>query len=81
MDFGSDGLPDEPVSALVVLFQAVERASDPESAGSLEHVRVDHRGRHVAMPEKLLHRPNVVAVFQKMSGEGVTQAVTRRALR
>ena len=61
MDFGSDGLPDEPVSALVVLFEAVERASDPESAGSLEHVRVDHRGRHVAMSEKLLWVPEILA--------------------
>ena len=71
MGFTRDGVLGEPVSALTVLFQAIERASDAESAGSLEDVRVDHRGCHVPVSEKLLHGPDVVAVFQKMSGEGV----------
>ena len=36
---------------------------------------VDHRGTHVGVPEQLLNRADVVAIFQKMRGERMTQGV------
>jgi drug/metabolite transporter (DMT)-like permease len=43
-----------------------------------QHVRVDHRGAHVRVPEQLLHRADVVAGFQQMGRERVAQRVRRR---
>src|SRR6185369_12133516 len=45
-----------------------------------QYVRVDHRGRYVAMTEKLLHCADVLATLQQMSGKGVAQSVAGRAL-
>ncbi len=36
---------------------------------------VDHRRLHVAVPEQLLHRANVIARFQQMRGEAMPQRV------
>ena len=40
-------------------------------ASTIEHVGVDHRGLHALVTKELLHRPDVVAVHQQVSGEGV----------
>ncbi len=44
-------------------------------AASIEDVGVDHRSFHVLMPEEFLHRADVVAGFQEMSGEGMAEGV------
>jgi len=50
------------------LLKPVKRAV--HTAPALVHyVRVDHRGLHARMSEQLLHRADVVAVFQQMRGE------------
>ena len=41
----------------------------------IEDMQVDHRGRDVAMPEQFLHGPDVVAVFQQMGREGMTERI------
>src|SRR3984893_11829066 len=38
---------------------------------AIEDVRVDHGSGHVPVPEKLLDRPDVVAVLQQVRGERV----------
>jgi len=43
-------------------------------------VAIDHGGAHVFVAKELLDRTDVVAVFQEMGGEGVTQRVTTRRL-
>jgi hypothetical protein len=50
----------------------VQRTAYP-SPSAIEHMRVDHRGRDIAVPQQLLHRPDVIASLQQMGGEGVPQ--------
>ncbi len=45
------------------------------AASAIEDVRIDHRGAHVLVAEKLLHRADVVAGFHEVGGEGVAQGV------
>jgi hypothetical protein len=59
--------------------QQVDRAPD-SSAAAVQHVGVDHGGLHAPVPQKLLHRPNVIPVHEKVSREGVPQGVHRRRL-
>src|SRR5262245_38176860 len=59
--------------------QAVAGAEDAERA-SLQHVRVDHRRRDVAVAEQLLHRPDVLPVLEEVRGEGVTERMGARGL-
>src|SRR6266542_3437395 len=47
----------------------------------VEHVRVDLRGAHVAVPEELLDGSDIVPVLAQMGREGVTQCVRRGPLR
>src|SRR2546428_4116298 len=44
-------------------------------------MRVDHRRRNISMPEKLLHRPNVLSPLEKMRGKGMPEGVTYHSLR
>jgi hypothetical protein len=39
----------------------------------LDHVRVDHRGLHVGVPEVLLNLPDVYSVEEQMRREAVTE--------
>jgi hypothetical protein len=39
----------------------------------LSQVRVDLRGREVAVPEQHLHHAQLGAMFEQMGGEGVAQ--------
>ena len=56
--------------------ELIERA--PYSSPALvEHMRVNHGRRHVAMTEQFLDRPNVVPAFQEMRGEAVTKRMAR----
>ena len=53
---------------------------DPSPA-SIQYVRVDHRGLDVLVPQEFLDGSDVVAVFEEMRGERVTQGVEGGALR
>ena len=50
------------------------------SPTAIENVSVDHRRAHVGVPQQLLHRANVVAVFHEMSREGMAQSVAAGGL-
>jgi hypothetical protein len=49
-------------------------------AVQLEHVGVYLRGPQVLMPEEFLDRPNIYAVSQQVSGEGVAKRVATHVL-
>ena len=59
--------------------QKVHRALHAPAA-TVEDMSVDHGGLHALVPEELLHRPDVVAVYQQVRGEGVAQSVAGRQL-
>ena len=48
---------------------------------SIQDVRVDHRGRDIAMPEELLDGSDVVARFEQVGREAVAERVTRSGFR
>lgn len=75
----SEGNDESQVSATSSLHQwplpgasphRIQRTPDPATT-DLQDVRVDHRGRHVRMAEQFLHRPDVIACLQQVSGEGM----------
>lgn len=49
-------------------------------AAFIQHMGINHRGGNIRMTEQLLHRSDVVAILQQMSGEGVAQSVRRGGL-
>jgi hypothetical protein len=59
--------------------QIVERAIHASTA-LVQHVRVNHRRAHVFMPQQFLDRADIVAVFQQVRGERMTQGMRRGAL-
>jgi len=50
--------------------ESIRRASDSFPT-SIQNVGVNHRSRHLPMPEQFLNGPDVVAIFQKMRGEAM----------
>lgn len=44
-------------------------------AAPVEHMGVDHRRADVPVPQKFLDRPDLLAVFQEMRGQGMAQGV------
>jgi hypothetical protein len=70
-----------PVSLILLESQTVwahaeliHRATDPSTL-SIEDVGVDHRRADILMSQKLLHRPVIMAILQKVGGEGVSEGV------
>jgi hypothetical protein len=61
--------------------QPVRRAQHAAAAGAIQHVRVDHRRRHIRVTEQLLDRPDVVPVLEKVRREGVPERVASHSLR
>ena len=61
--------------------QPVRRAQHAATAGAIQHVRVDHRRRHIRVTEQLLDRPDVVPVLEKVRREGVPERVASHSLR
>ena len=59
--------------------QSIPRAADGQAA-SIEDMRVQHRRSHIAMPEQLLDRADVISPFEQMGRKRVAQAVARRWL-
>ena len=61
----ADGLPATADTAAEMDWDAAGRLlADAARGAAVEHVRVDHRRRDVAVAEQLLHRADVVAVLQ-----------------
>jgi hypothetical protein len=59
----------------------IERAPDALAA-ALQHMRINHGGAHIFMPQEFLHSADVVAIFQEMRRKRVpTRIVTRLILR
>jgi hypothetical protein len=59
--------------------EAVKGTHDAERP-AIEDVGVEHRRRQVAVPEQLLDSTNVLASFQKVRRERVTERVAGNAL-
>jgi len=55
---------------------SVQGTLDGEWA-AIQDMRVDHGRRHVPMAEKILHGPDIVAIFEHVRGERVAQSVGR----
>ena len=36
-------------------------------------MRIDHRGAHVRVPQKLLNSPNVITIFEQVRSEGIAK--------
>lgn len=53
----------------------IERAAY-RYTGCVEHVGVDHGRRYIRMPEEFLHGTDVIAGFEQMGREGMTQRMT-----
>ncbi len=58
----------------------IRRAPYTEAA-PIENVGVDHRRSDASVPEELLHRSDVIAVFEQVCGEGVPKSVAGGSLR
>ena len=61
-------------------FLSVLRAAD-RKARPVQHVRVDHRCRDVAVPEQFLYGTDVRAGLEQVGGEAVPQRVAADGLR
>ena len=61
--------PAEPVSKQI-------RGTRDACWTSIKHMRVDHRGLHVAVAEKLLDGSNVRPTFQQMGGKAMAKGMT-----
>lgn len=57
----------------------IERATH-SAPTTVQHVRVDHRRRHVPVPEQLLNGADVVPVLEQVRRERVPQRVATRPL-
>lgn len=44
-------------------------------ATPVQHMRIDHRSLEVLVTEKFLNSPDIVAAFQELRGEGMTECV------
>jgi hypothetical protein len=59
--------------------ERIQRASH-RHAGFVQDVRVDHGRFHVSVAEQFLHRPDIVAGFEQVRGERMSQAMGRDPL-
>ena len=58
----------------------VRRALDAPPA-PVQHMRIDHRGADIGMPEQFLDGADVVSILKKVGREGVAQGVAACRLR
>ena len=68
-----------PESARLRRVEPVQRTPH-RSAAELEHMGVDHRGRHVGVAQQVLDRADVIAVLQQVGCKGMTQGMRGRRL-
>ena len=57
--------------------KSVERAAN-SGRSTVEHVGMDHRRLHVVMAQKFLYGSNVIATFERVSGEGMLERMGAR---
>ena len=57
----------------------IERTAHTHSS-TVEHMRVQHRGGHVAMPQQFLHGADIISRLQQMRRERMAEGVARRSL-
>ena len=62
------------LALIVIANQPVSRTADA-AAGSIQDVRVNHRGTNVLVAQEFLNRPNVVTVGQEVRRERMTKRV------
>jgi len=78
----------QPVSGVLGLFCLFPRRVGRQGVGwtadapasAVQHMGVNHRGLHVAVPQQFLHGPDVVAIRQEMRGERVAKSVAGDSL-
>ena len=58
---------------------AIQRAAHAQRT-LIEHMGVDHGGADIFVAEEFLDGANVIAVFQEVGGEGMTEGVTANVL-
>src|ERR1035437_446062 len=61
-----------PISPVYRSSQSVKRTFD-RYPGFVEHMRVDHGGGHVGVPQQFLHGTDLMPRRQQMRGEGMPQ--------
>ena len=59
--------------------ETVHGAVDPFPS-SVQYVGIDHCRLHVLMPEQFLNRADIIAIFQEVRGERVSQRVAAHRL-
>jgi hypothetical protein len=69
-----------PAASCAVPLHDIQRDPYAATARTLEHMSVDHGRLHILVAQELLDRPDLGAVFEKVRGERVPQAVTARVL-
>lgn len=57
--------------------ELIERTPHPAPT-LIEHVRVNHRGAYIAMPQQLLDRSDVVPGLEEVRREGMPRRMARR---
>lgn len=57
----------------------ISRAGDA-SWTAVDHVSIDHRGLHIAVPKQLLNGADVGSTFQEMGGKTVPECMAARWL-
>jgi hypothetical protein len=63
------------VDGRLYLFSQLVRGAGNASAAFVKNVRIDHCGTHVIVPQEFLHRPDVIAILQEMSGKRMSKSV------
>lgn len=67
--------PSQPAPPAVSVSNPVERAQDALPA-PIDHMRVNHRCRHVLMPKQLLNGADICSRFEQVSGKRMTKRMT-----
>jgi hypothetical protein len=49
-------------------------------ATALQHMRIDHGGADVLVPQEFLHGTDVIAIFQQVRGKTVSERMAATAL-
>ena len=50
-------------------------------AASIEHMSINHSGRHILVAQKLLHRTDIIAGFEQMRRKTVTKRMAATGFR
>src|SRR5687768_8444 len=59
------------LQAMLLIQRTLHAASAP-----IQHVRVNHRGAYILVSEEFLYRANVVAIFEQVGREAMSERMT-----